>query len=242
MTIVFLHPVGLDGDCWQFIDGAGLGPIVRYTMLSHGDRPLPAEGLSMESFADDVVENTSGMLDVVGLSLGGSVAQHVALRHPHRVRSVLVAASAAGGPLRGTHLARANETQKHGMSGMLDSTLQRWFTPAALARPDDPGVAYARARLLADDPEAVAATWRALSEHNTIDRLGAITLPVTVLHAAEDAAGGLEAKAEMMRHLPLGRLVVIPGPHMVPLENPTGFHTALVEHLDWVTHEKEKTV
>ena len=234
MTLVFLHPVGLDGDCWQFLDTSGLGTVVPFTLLWHGDRPQPEGELTMEAFADDVAGNTDGLLDIVGLSLGGSVAQHVALRHPGRVRSILVAASAAGGPARPAHLERAATVEARGMAGVVDSTLERWFTPETLARPGAPGVAYARHRLETDRPASFAATWRALSKHDTTERLRELTMPVTVLHPTEDSAGGIEPKAAMVERLPLGRLVVVAGPHMVQLENPAGFRAAIDEHLDWV--------
>ena len=37
----------------------------------------------------------------------------------------------------------------------------------------------------------------------------------------------------MVELMPHARLVVIPGPHMVQLENPAGFEQAVAEHLDW---------
>jgi pimeloyl-ACP methyl ester carboxylesterase len=55
----------------------------------------------------------------------------------------------------------------------------------------------------------------------------------TVVHAADDVAGPVQAKAAMVEQMPHGRLVVIPGPHMVQLENPAGFAQAVTGHLDW---------
>ncbi len=56
-----------------------------------------------------------------------------------------------------------------------------------------------------------------------------------MLHASGDAAGPVEAKTAMVEQLPNARLAVIPGPHMVQLENTDAFGQAVVEHLDWVT-------
>jgi pimeloyl-ACP methyl ester carboxylesterase len=235
VTLVFLHPIGLDGECWQFLDATELDGASRYTMLWHGDRQRPPAPLSLETMAADVVESHDGPLDLVGLSLGGAVAQHIALRYPDRVRSLLIAASSAGGPNRGTQAERAVAAEQSGMSGILDSTLRRWFSADALLQPSHPGVQYTRRRLLSDRVESFAAAWRALAAHDTLDRLGEISVPTTVLHPADDASQPLETKERMVERIPLSRLVVIPGPHLVQLESPEVFQAALLDHLAWAT-------
>ena len=129
---------------------------------------------------------------------------------------------------------RADDAERRGMSGVLDATLQRWFTPSALAAGGHPGVRYARDRLLGDSPEAFAAAWRALAAMDAFEDLPSVKARTTVVHAADDVAGPVEAKAAMVEQMPHARLVVIPGPHMVQLENPAGFEQAVIEHLDWV--------
>jgi 3-oxoadipate enol-lactonase len=232
VTTVLLHPIGLDRACWQFLTAERLAPAVRYDLLWHGERKQPPDALSLESLARDVVEAVPGDLDLVGLSFGGAVALTIGLRWPQRVRSLLLACSGAGG--HGDILRkRADDAERRGMSGVLDATLQRWFTPSALAAGGHPGVRYARDRLLGDSPEAFAAAWRALAAMDAFEDLPSVKARTTVVHAADDVAGPVEAKAAMVEQMPHARLVVIPGPHMVQLENPAGFEQAVIEHLDW---------
>src|SRR2546423_5053787 len=102
------------------------------------------------------------------------VAQHVALRHPERFRSLLVACTGAAVEPGGM-LERAAEVEARGIHGVLETTLERWFTPAALAAvPEHPGVAYARRTLLALDPGSFADGWRAIAGHDVRARLGEI--------------------------------------------------------------------
>ena len=233
MTVVFLHPIGLDGRCWQFLTAQELAGAVRYDMLWHGERRWPSGAFSLETLADDVVQAVPGDLDIVGLSFGGAVALTIGLRWPERVRSLLLACSGAGGH-REILRNRADDVERLGMSGVLDVTLERWFTPAALGAAGHPGVRYARERLHSDSPASFAASWRALAELDAFGELPSLKVRTTVLHAADDAAGPVEAKTAMVEQLPNGRLVVIPGPHMVQLENPDAFGQAVAEHLDWV--------
>jgi pimeloyl-ACP methyl ester carboxylesterase len=239
VTVVFLHPIGLDGACWQFLTAQfltaqRLAGAVRYDLLGHGDRGQPPAGLSLESLADDVTAAVPGDLDVVGLSFGGAVALTIGLRRPERVRSLLLACSGAGGH-REVLRQRADDAERLGMAGVLDVTLQRWFTPAALGDSGHRGVRYARDRLLGDSPVAFAAAWRALAELDAFGELPSLKARTTVLHASADVAGPLEAKAAMVEQMPEARLAVIPGPHMVQLENPNSFGEAVAEHLDWVS-------
>jgi pimeloyl-ACP methyl ester carboxylesterase len=236
-TLVLLHPIGLDSNCWE---GLRLAAAVTPDLPGHGrsrSRPgAPATGLA--EVADGIALTIPGVLDVAGVSLGGVVAQHLALRHPARVRSLLLACcSAAVSPE--AMLARAAEVEAAGMAGVVETTLARWFTPATLAAAADPAVAYARGRLEADDPAVFAAFWRALARHDTRERLGEITVPVTVLGGWEDLATPVERLLDLARRLPNGRTELLHGPHMLHLERPEEFAAAVGRHLAWAEAQAE---
>jgi 3-oxoadipate enol-lactonase len=227
MTTVFLHPVGLDHDCWQFCDLPGEKP----DYPGHGGRAAPAGGrLDFDDLADEIAARFQGALDLVGVSIGGTVAQYFALRHPDRVRSLLLACGSPGGAARAD---RAEEINRLGMAGTVESTLRRWFTPAALAEPGHPGVSYARQRLLTDDPAGVAAIWAADRSLLTPEAVGTIQAPVTVLGGRQDQAATVPRVTGLFELLPNSRLEIISGPHMLQLERPLEFSDAVRRHLSW---------
>jgi pimeloyl-ACP methyl ester carboxylesterase len=228
-TLVLLTPIGLDARCWDAVDLPDV-PTRRHEFPGFGSRARAAEQPTMQSLADEVLELAEGTIDVAGISMGGMVAQHVALRDPARVRSLLVACTgAAVDPA--VMAARAEAADAQGMADVLEETLARWFTPPALAEPAHPGVAYAREALLALDPRCFADGWRAIATHDTRARLAELRLPTTCLAGRGDPVGTPERVQALADGIPGSRFVVIDGPHMIQLEEPAAFAAALGEHL-----------
>jgi 3-oxoadipate enol-lactonase len=229
LTTVYLHPVGLDGALWHDV-------AVEDSLTPHfpgfGDTALDGP----VSF-DRLVEHVAGLLtepaDLVGMSLGSMVAQHVAVRRPDVVRSLVLCCGAAATKSE-VSLARAEATRQGGMKAVLDTTLDRWFSAQTLGQQGHPGVEYARRRLLTDDPEVFAAYWQAMAEHDLRTELGAVRVPTTVLAGEQDRAVSVADMRELADHIPRSRFEVVPGPHILHLENPDGFTDVVRRHLRWV--------
>jgi 3-oxoadipate enol-lactonase len=222
-TILFLHPIGLDRNVWSDVLLPGATAL---------DFPA-ADPVSMAGLVDHVLSQLSGPATLVGLSLGGMVAQQVAVREPAAVTSLVVACSNPASDPR-VMRERAAMTRQTGMAGVLDTTLERWFTPEALAADGHPGVEYARRRLLGDDPEVVARYWEAMAEHDVRAQLGSVKVPATFVAGASDRASSLEVLEGMAKAVPGAVLRVVDGPHMLTLERPREFAEVLDEHLDRV--------
>jgi pimeloyl-ACP methyl ester carboxylesterase len=229
-SLLFLHPVGLDRHCIEWLD---LPPVRAVTMPGHGERERARPGLTLADMADEIVGHSTGQLDVVGASLGGMVAMHLALDHPDRVRSLVLACTTPRGDSAVMN-DRADVTEDSGSAGMLDDTLSRWFTPSALeADQDAPYMAYARERLLTMDPGALADTWRAIGTHDVLERLGEIRVPTTCIAGMRDLSTPMDVMRDLAARLPDARLVEMDAPHMAFLERPREFSAAVLEHLAW---------
>jgi pimeloyl-ACP methyl ester carboxylesterase len=153
---------------------------------------------SLRRMADDVVcamdaaSADRGVL--VGISMGGMIAQHAALRHERRLAGLVLLATTPGLPHGGLPTARA-------MRGLLLSTLGARLGPAAghrlvadliLSPADRPRAAEITSRIapafLASPTRPASFLWQMLAclAHSTGRHLGRITLPTVVVAGRDD--------------------------------------------------------
>ena len=170
-----------------------------------------------------------------GYSQGGRIALHVALAAPERVSRLVLVSTSAGiedateraGRRRCDHLL-ADELESGGWAGF-DSFIERWR-----AQPLFAGEPPAAGRLAREDqrrnrPDALAAALRGIGTGEMAPlwgRLAELQMPVIVLVGARDEKFQASGK-RMTELLPDAQLVLAPGGHGLPLENPAAVAVAI---------------
>jgi 3-oxoadipate enol-lactonase len=232
-TFVLLHSLGLDRGVW--------GPVARRLAVEarvvvpdlpgHGADAAAAPLAGIADAADQVIE----LLDVMniesavvcGISMGGAIAQELALRHPDRVAGLgLLATMPKGVP---AFLDRAAAAEAGGMDAVIEPTLQRWFTADDVARMTDE-VRYAKLCVRKMPVSAWAAAWRALSAHDALDRLTSIARPTVCIAGELDPSTPPALVKSIADRIPAAAFHSIPGaPHLLTLTHPDAVSAHLRE-------------
>jgi pimeloyl-ACP methyl ester carboxylesterase len=223
----FLDELERSFDCIVF-DNRGMG-------LS-GQAELP---FSIADMAGD----TAALLDaleieaahVVGISMGGMIAQELALAHPERIRTLTIGASYCGGP-NGTLMA-PEDLQMLGAayaSGEPEQVFRvMWeinISPG-FREDDSRFAAFVEMGSALPAPQPVVLQqMRACGAHDTHERLGQISLPTLVIHGDADRLLGHGNGREIASLIP-ARLETLEGVgHMFWWEQPQRSAELIREH------------
>jgi pimeloyl-ACP methyl ester carboxylesterase len=220
-------------------------------LRGHGNSSQPSseDDYDLELFADDVwvLVDALGWRDqfvLLGHSMGGMIAQVVALRDPSRLRG-LVLMDTAHGPLEGIDASQLDlglaVVREHGLEVLADLQASHdaplETAAAARLRAERPGwEEFERRKFLSSSP----AMWAAMAPKmlNQADRLDAVaTLPVPVLViVGEQDRPFLGHSERMAKAIPTARLVVIPDAgHSPQFENTEAWWDALTSFLQEVS-------
>lgn len=248
-TILFLHEFAGDQRSWEpqvrhFSRGFRC---VAYAARGYppSDVPTDPAAYSQQSAVDDAV----AVLDrvgaerahVVGLSMGGFAALHLALAHPDRVSSVVAAACGWGAQPERTEQFRAesNRIADAFEAEGSERVAQRYAQGPARVQfqaKDPRGWREFRDQLAGHDPRGAAFTMRGVqagrpSLYALADQLAAITCPTLVVTGDEDD-GCLEPALFLKRTVATAGLVVLPRTgHTCNLEEPAEFNRYLGDFL-----------
>jgi 3-oxoadipate enol-lactonase len=232
--IVLLHSLALDASIWR--EFAGLLPaattVLAPDLPGHGAAPK-GDPSSVESMADGVAawmtSIGTGPVTLIGMSLGGSVAQALTIRHPDLVgRLGLVDTTAWYGPdAPAAWAARGGQAREKGLDSLAGFQLDRWFTDEFRQRRPEQGEAlldiFRRNRL-----ENYVASCMALGAMDLRDGLGKIAVPTAVVVGELDAATPPSHARALADAISGAQLTVLPAcKHLSAVEKPADVIAAL---------------
>ena len=207
--------------------------ILNYDMRGHGQSEAPKGPYTLDMLADDVLALMDSLkikrAIYCGLSIGGMIGQTLALRpNPPFERMVLADTTHTQPPealKQWEERIRIAESQ--GMAALVDSTMERWFTPAFRSSPAAQKIA---ALVRATPVPGYVGCGRAIMGLNTTARLKDIRLPVLAITGESDgAAAGTRHIGETV---PGAKFVSIPNAsHIANIEQPEAFTRALRDFL-----------
>jgi 3-oxoadipate enol-lactonase len=169
----------------------------------------------------------------VGLSLGGMIAQHLAVHFPDRLSSLTLCdtTSVMPGEAQPVWQERVALARREGMQALVEDTLERWFTPAF--RDKRPAVVDLIRRIYLSTPVAgFTGCCEAIRRLDFAGRLGGVRLPTLVMVGADDAGTPVSASEAIANEIPGSRLRVIPSAaHLSNIEQAEVFNRHLRDFL-----------
>lgn len=226
-AVVLLHSLATDRHVWApLVDPlAASVAVLAVDLPGHGGSPAATEP-SVEAVADQVAAtiDAAGLrrVAVIGMSLGGSVAQAVAVRHPELVRALgLVDTTAWYGPhALETWADRVAQVQARGMVGLAGFQLDRWFSDDFRAhRPDLCDATLAL--FTATNVQGYADACTALGAMDLRQGIENITCPTVVVVGEHDYATPVAHAEDIQRRIVGASMHVLAGcKHLSAVERP----------------------
>ena len=185
----------------------------EYTVYMFSRRNHLPEGYSTQEMARDLLEAMDALniekADLIGISMGGMIAQHFAADYPDRVgKLVLVVTCAESNPLLTESVSEWIELAKSGNhAALMDSNVRRMYSTAY----------YQRNRWLIPimgkltKPKSYNRFFiqaYACRTHRASDRLSAITAPTLVIGGAKDQTLGVDASRAIAAAIPNATLKI----------------------------------
>jgi 3-oxoadipate enol-lactonase len=169
---------------------------------------------------------------LVGLSVGGMIAQRLAVRVPHRVKALVLCCTAAKIGTPEIWAERIAAVERGGVPAVVDNVLQRWFTPAFReTRPDD--CAGWRNMLVRTPAHGYAGTCMGLRDADLTADAGSITAPVLCVAGDQDGSTPADVVRNTASIIPGARFELIPESGHIPcVEQPVHLTRLIRRHLE----------
>ena len=198
--------------------------VITFDSRGIGKTDIPKQTWDLKTMAED----TLGLMDhlgvdkahVLGLSLGGTIAQEMAINHPDRIKKLILASTHPGrgnpndihpGLMKALGLREASDkldirqvdvtrSTKAIISLSFNKRLYRWLMPF-----------LARGYVKSASAEGFLKQLEAISGHNTLDRLHLIKAPTLVITGTGDKIVSPHQSEVLASTIPNARLVMVEG-------------------------------
>jgi len=238
-AVVLLHCLGVDHRLWDFTVARlkDRFSLVTYDLPGHGATPVPAGSYTVEDLSAQVGEllTRSGIerAHVVGISLGGLVAQHFAATAPQRVMRLVLADTTPRytDDMRQMWAQRAAGARTEGVRSLTEGILKIWFTDEMTAQ-NPPAVQYVKDSFARMSGEGYALACEALAQADLRALAPLIQAPTLVVCGDRDIPSFLDSATWLAAHLSQARLEwLAPARHASVLEQPEAFVRLLGDFL-----------
>lgn len=241
-ALVFANSLGSDFRIWDEVAArlASRYRILLYDKRGHGLSDAPTGPYTIDDHADDL----EALLDhfgiasaaIVGLSVGGMIAQRLAIRAPDRVTALVLCCTGARIGTSEGWANRINSVERGGIASVAESILELWFTQDFRRnRPSD--FAGWRNMLVRTPVEGYVATCATVRDTDLRADAARIAAPVLCVAGDQDGSTPPDLVQATAQLIPGSRYALIPDAGHIPcVEQPDVLADLIEDHLEGSSH------
>jgi 3-oxoadipate enol-lactonase len=236
--IAFVNSLGTDARIWDAVVEA-MSPAYRvltYDKRGHGLSDSPTGPYTL----DDHIADLTGLADalgidslaVVGVSVGGVIAQGLAISHPDRVSALVLCDTAARIGTTESWNDRIAKVNEHGTAAIADQIMERWFSPSF--RHDRPADLVGwRNMLTGANRQGYTATCATLRDTDLTHEVASISAPTLVVVGEADLSTPPDLVRATAELIPGARFEIIPDAGHIPsIEQPQALTRLVTDFLE----------
>ena len=214
--VVMLHCLGQFHRFWDVLEPlTDRNELIAYSFPGHGDSPLPGHQYGAPELTEQLraVALREGLtkFHLMGISLGGSVAQHFAGTYPEMVDRLVLADCTPryDEEARAMWPQRAAAARANGVKSLIPTLLQIFFTPGSLEE-NGPNVRHVREVFEACDGEAYGLACETLAMIDAREEAKKITAPTLIMLGSNERQSFKDAAVWMNQTIKDSRVVEVP--------------------------------
>ena len=235
-TIVLANSLGTTMQMWQpQLEALGEHySVLCYDMRGHGESSVMPGAYSLDRLGCDLIALLDSLelssVYFCGLSIGGMIAQWLAVRHPERVEALVLAnTSAYAGPVKNWD-DRLKTIESDGLQSTWPMVRQRWVSDEfASLNPDI--VNQLKGIFDTNNQQGYTATCQAVRDMDMRNLAKLNQLPSLIIAGEFDIASPLESSEFLLRQLSNAQLEVLQAGHLSNIEQPIRFNQAVLDFL-----------
>ncbi|MDZ7899780.1 MAG: 3-oxoadipate enol-lactonase [Arcicella sp.] len=238
-TFIFINSLGTDFRIWDGVvdilksqgnvlrydkAGHGLSSDLRFSDFRHTSTEIvsgtpPDRTSKIENYVNDVI----GLMDylnikkavIVGLSIGGIIAQYLAVHHAERVERLILSNTAPKVGSEAGWNTRIETVKKDGIASISDNIMKVWFSENFRNNRKTELLGY-KSMLSNTNPEGYIQACEALKINDLTDDISKINLPTLCIAGTEDGSTPPAQVKAMADLIPNSRYILIEGVGHIP--------------------------
>jgi 3-oxoadipate enol-lactonase len=208
--------------------------VITYDARGHGFSQVTAGDYTIEQLGRDALAilDDAGVesAHVCGISLGGITAMWMGVNAPRRVKSLVLANTAARIGSIEMWTERIAFVKQQGMATLADLTMPRWFTDDFRAR-EPQTVEHFRAMVAASPKDGYLSCCAALRDEDLRDAIAGIRCPVLCVAGNADPATPPEALQFIHQRIAGSKVLLLDAAHLTNVEQHQAFTNAVTEFI-----------